>query len=337
MTKRTLSILILVALLPLGIASAQEGGLTLVLDADNAVIWHGEEGTYDGKYTDPGAVTFHAGEFHMFRNGFDQWPGWVGIAYHTSADGDTWTQHGDGPVLTTDDVPFAVTAALATSVLVEDDGTWVLYFYTWGNQFSDNPAAWSIGRATAADPAGPWAVDPEPVLLPGAAGEWDGGQVDVPSVVKTDDGYVMYYSGHAEPGNNAGSMIGMATSADGITWTRHPNNPVLTLGDNGAWDSFFVQHPRVVRTPDGWVMSYRSFSSGGSDKAYGLATSADGVTWTKRDDNPYLFNKDLQRRGMWFHTLVYADGTLHLFVELQRGYQNETDIYAGTLEGSLFP
>lgn len=325
-------LLVLIVLLPLGLAGAQDGGeLTAALDADNAVIWHGEEGAWDGQYTDPGAVVFHDGQFHMFRNGFVGWPAWAATAYHTSADGVIWTAHGADPVLSTDDVPYADTGALVSSALVEADGTWVLYFYTWGNQFGSGPESWSIGRATAADPAGPWSVS-DPLLLPGEAGTWDEAQVSAPSVVRTEAGYVMYYTGFDASGLR---QIGRATSSDGVAWTKDAA-PVLAPGEEGAWDAAFVHHPQVVRTPDGWVMAYRSASAGGSNKGYGLATSADGMTWARYADNPILFDKDILRRGIWFSELVYHDDTYYFFVELQRNYQNQTDIYLMTITGDLF-
>jgi predicted GH43/DUF377 family glycosyl hydrolase len=45
-----------------------------------------------------------------------------------------------------------------------------------------------------------WFVDTEPVLQPGAKGEWDDQQVLAPHVLKADNGYVMYYSGVSASG-----------------------------------------------------------------------------------------------------------------------------------------
>ena len=80
---------------------------------------------YHEQYTDPGAVVYHDGLFHMFRNGFLGWPAAVWIHHMVSEDGITWTQPSQEPVLLTEDVPFAEVAALASSVIVEEDGTWV--------------------------------------------------------------------------------------------------------------------------------------------------------------------------------------------------------------------
>ena len=120
----------------------------------------------------------------MFRNGFQGWPAPVQIGYLTSDDGINWTEASEDPVMMSTDVPYAKVAALASDALVLDDGTWVLYFYTW----DPSPARMSpgaIGRATASDPLGPWTPDPEPVLNPGSEGSWDELEVDAPRIVKT--------------------------------------------------------------------------------------------------------------------------------------------------------
>ena len=112
---------------------------------------------WDGQYTDPGAVLYHDGQFHMFRNGFVGWPARVRIGYLVSDDGITWIEPQEEPTLDTLDVPYAEVTALASSAYVEDDGTWVLYFYTWNTTSGSGQGA--IGRATADNPLGPWTID----------------------------------------------------------------------------------------------------------------------------------------------------------------------------------
>ncbi|VAW38800.1 hypothetical protein MNBD_CHLOROFLEXI01-4674, partial [hydrothermal vent metagenome] len=153
---------------------------------DEAAVPHGDE-----QFTDPGAVVFYDGQFHMFYNAFTGWPTSVDIVYAISDDGINWTQVQDEPVLTSSDVSFAGIAALASSALVLEDGTWVLYFYTWDDP-SWPASASSIGMATAANPQGPWTVADNPVLRPGRSSSWDGEAVRTPSVVQTEDGFVMF-------------------------------------------------------------------------------------------------------------------------------------------------
>ncbi|MBZ0319236.1 MAG: hypothetical protein K8L91_22670 [Anaerolineae bacterium] len=316
------------------------------IDVEKIAVPHGESGEWDGTYTDPGTVIFHDGKFHMFRNGFQAWPASVEIGYLTSDDGINWTEVIPDPVFYTADAPFNVEAALASSALVEEDGTWVLYFYLWPHQFGSTDPS-SIARATAPAPEGPWTMDAEISLGPGAAAsEWDSGGVSAPSVVKTDDGYLMFYAGF-DIGAGGFGGIGMATSPDGITWTKYDDpatttapyaesDPVfLPSPEEGAWDSRVVHQPRVRLTPDGLVMLYRTFEGNGRNMAFGLAISQDGITWERIGTGPVFSSDETNLRGIWYSELEYRDGTYYGYFEIQRNYQNQTDIYVGTLTADL--
>src|SRR5262245_3436890 len=41
---------------------------------DKPIVSKGQPGTWDDRFTDPGAVIYHDGMFHMFRNGFRDFP-----------------------------------------------------------------------------------------------------------------------------------------------------------------------------------------------------------------------------------------------------------------------
>jgi predicted GH43/DUF377 family glycosyl hydrolase len=305
------------------------------------IVPHGPAGEWDGRYTDPGAVVYADGQFHMFRNGFQAWPAEVSVGYVTSADGLTWTEPSEDPVLDSEDVPYAGLAALASSVLVEPDGTWVLYFYTW--ESSAFNAAARIGRATAPAPTGPWTVDPEPVLTPGPAGAWDSAQVLAPDVTRDESGYVMYYSGNS---GRSFQAIGRATSADGVHWTKSDDpattdaqfaasDPVLVAGSADAWDEGWVHQPRVFLADTGWVMFYRGVpASGGQSMALGYATSTDGLTWTRSALNPVLKPSAVPgANAFWFTNVLYHAGTVYLFWEVGKG--TGTSIYLATHTGPL--
>src|SRR3972149_318727 len=184
--------------------------------------------------------------------------------------------------------------ALASSVLVDDDGTWVLYFYTWDSP--GWPAGQSkIGRATAPSPTGPWTADLQPVLFPGPAGAWDEYAVLAPSVIKTETGYEMYFAGRTRDG----AMIGRATSPDGVPWTKYDNAattddpfgasyPGMRPGDpreGNVWDLRSVMQPRVALTNDGYVMLYTAANTITDpvliSQKYGLAVSDDGLEWRR--------------------------------------------------------
>ncbi len=304
------------------------------------IVAHGATDAWDGTYTDPGAQVFYNGQFHMFRNGFRAWPAPVQIGYVTSDDGTHWTKQGDQPVLTSAEVPYAKVAALASSVLVEN-GTWILYFYTWQDYSTPSPGG-AIGRATAPSPTGPWTVDPAPVLTPGPAGAWDAVQVASPSVVHAADGYRMYFTGYDAGGT---WQIGLATSPDGSHWTKYDDpatiapalatsDPVLIPGPSGAWDSAAVHQPSVQQTPDGWVMLYRTPVRGGHTMALGYALSPDGIRWTRSARNPVLQASAISSAGgFYFTNLLYHEGTYYLFWEVAQGAN--TDIFLATHPGAL--
>lgn len=334
--------IILSALVGAAYAQDDPTPIKFTVDADHAIVWHGTGDEWDNPFTDPGAVVYHDGIFHMFRNGFRGWPAKVDIGYLTSPDGLTWTEVSEDPILYAAESPFDATAILASGAIVEDDGTWVLYLYVWPRL--NGPVAGSVARATAPTPTGPWTIDPTLILTVGSTGAWDDTQLTAPSVVKTDTGYVMLYSGIDSAGQWA---IGMATSSDGITWAKHDNpettdapfaesDPVFTIADDpAAWDGVQVHQPRLRLAPDGFVMLYRGFTPGQRNQGYGLAVSDDAITWQRLNPEPAYSDKDALRRAVWYSELEYHNGTYFIYLEIARGYLNQTDIYVGTYTGSL--
>jgi len=316
-----------------------------IMYGDKPIVSKGQAGTWDDRFTDPGAVIYQDGMFHMFRNGFRDFPAESDVGYVTSLDGYTWTKQGDDPIIETKDVPYAKIAMYASSVIWED-GCWVLFFYTWdSNSF---PSSSVIGRITQCL-AGPaltgWLPDPQPILKPGLTGEWDAKQVLAPHVLKTDNGYVMYYSGVGDSGIQ---MIGMATSINGVTWTKYndpattdklyvDSDPVFQPGDKGAWDAAWVHQPRVFQTAHGWMMIYRGTSDrNGSIMKLGFATSRDGIHWERFSGNPIFRPSDIKGASQfWFTNVILKEDVLYLFVE---GDINQTtQIYLGMHQGKIIP
>ena len=280
-------------------------------------------------YINPGAVMFHDDQFHMFFNSFTAWPGLVKVGYMTSRDGYRWRMAQETPVFTTDRIPYGDGEADVSSVVVMEDGNWVMYFHT----IDDG----EIGRATAASPLGPWAVDPDPVLKPGSEVAWDQLGLGWPSVVKDGDELRMYYGVKTTDGY----AISLATSSDGINWTKY-NDPATTEDEfaesdpvftgSEEWEGKRVDRPRVVKSPDGWVMIYQG---GATVEKRGLAISNDGILWEKYPANP-IFHQDvfpIPRARTWDTNLLYHDGTYYYFMEL--GTLNETNLFLATHQGSL--
>lgn len=280
-------------------------------------------GLPDERYINPGAVIADEdGTLHMFANVFTAWPGLVHVPHLTSTDGVTWTLADGAPALTSEAVPFAEPGADVSSAFVTDDGTWNLVFGT-----VNFIAPWAIGRATAPGPDGPWTVDPEPLVTAGAEGAWDAGGVSWPSVVATDDGWAMYYAAGDGPRTQSGA-IGMATSSDGVTWTKR-DEPVLTA--SSAWEGDALDRPRVQRVDDGWLMVY----TGSTLNQRGFAWSDDGISWTPDPSNPVISADDFPVDGNTWDTALLWDGELlRYYMEIgTAGGNGTTDIYLATHEG----
>lgn len=316
--------------------------------ASNLTGLNGSGTTWDSFYRDPGAVVYHEGQFHMFYNGIDGFPRPVGVGYATSPDGYKWTLQTKEPVFSLAQGHIGLYNGpnlFVTSALVEEDGTWVLYYYNI--QGGDFEGIQTIGRATAPAPLGPWTPDPEPVLNLGPSGAWDARQVTSPNVLKTENGYVMYYEGSGQK-----SMIGMATSSDGVNWVKYDDpattealfaesDPIL-VPEAGAWDSKRTLDPNVVATETGWVMVYTS--TGGSKKfnagpfEFGYATSSDGIQWTKAAENPILSsNNHPTWNGVYLVTLVRQADDWFLYFDIATGNLGTTSISLYIYNGWLGP
>ena len=257
----------------------------------------------DQLYINPGAIIEEDGRLHMFANLFTAWPGHVDIAHLASEDGVAWEAAASGPVLTSDDVPLTGSGIDVSTGFRMDDGTYVLVFQT-----VENGRPWVLGRATAPGPDGPWTVDGSPILEPGPAGTWDAGGLSWPSVVPTDDGYAMYYTG-MEQMRGRGS-IGLATSTDGIAWTKH-EGPVLRAEEK--WERLAVDRPRVVSTPAGLAWCTRAAALP-INSSRGRRTGSRGVATAS---GPVINADAFPVKGLaWDAALIDIDGTLHYYLEI---------------------
>lgn len=128
------------------------------------------------------------------------------------------------------------------------------------------------------------------ILSKGATGAWDDKSVADSKVVRIDaTTYVMIYRG-----TNAAGLVhpGLATSTDGLTWTKYGTNYVLPSGGVGAWDAGAIYPGGLVYDPywDVLLLWYGGDATGDNGgQGLGYAWSADrGQTWTKSPNNPVL-------------------------------------------------
>jgi hypothetical protein len=106
-----------------------------------------------------------------------------------------------------------------------------------------------------------------PVFQAAGPGHWDAKIRERGWVVRDGGGYKLWYTGYdGTPGGRR--MLGLATSPDGVTWTRHPGNPLA----RDRW----VEDVMVVKDGGRYLM----FAEGENDRAQLLA-SPDGVKWER--------------------------------------------------------
>lgn len=94
----------------------------------------------------------------------------------------------------------------------------------------------------------------DPVFRPAPADEWDGARVMAPSVLTTDDGFVMVYQTSKRRSDRPGFLqdLGYATSTDGIEWTRGTNDPIL----KNAGTIAFVTNQSIAHIGDKLYLYY---------------------------------------------------------------------------------
>ncbi len=133
----------------------------------------------------PAAVAVVDGTFHAWVKGFGNVPGNHRLLHLHSEDAVAWSADPPEP-LAFSGLQLADPGVVPGSVVVVD-GRWVMYLS--GTQGADGRA--DIWRATADEPGGPWAIEPDPVVVRGPAGAWDGAGLDFTCVIATEDGYLM--------------------------------------------------------------------------------------------------------------------------------------------------
>jgi predicted GH43/DUF377 family glycosyl hydrolase len=254
---------------------------TLSRYSGNPLLTKGPNGSYDQLKIGPRAILREAP--NVWKMWYEAVPGGnqSTTAYATSPDGLVWTKYAGNPIMS----PSAAWEGSGganhedspTSILKED-GIYKLWYHGISNTTR------AIGYAESKDGLAWTKYAGNPVLTPGPMGAWDADTVCEPRVVRVGAQYYMFYT------HCAGSHgIGLATSADGKSWTKYSGNPVLTIAPGGAWDNQQVSWGAVYYDGQRFFMWYpgrKNTDTGGF--SLGLATSTDGKAWTRSPNNPVM-------------------------------------------------
>jgi len=137
----------------------------------------------------------------------------------------------------------------------------------WTTLVSDG----GVSRIGVAEISADGTIEPGGVVLEGATG-FDAQGVASPTVVREGSGFRMYYAGD----DGSVQRIGLATSTDGLTWTRAGQ----VLGNGEEWDSVAVVPGSVETLSDGRLRLWYAGTDGETWRI-GAAISSDGETFTR--------------------------------------------------------
>lgn len=246
----------------------------------NPLLRNGPE-LYDFAKTGPRVVIrIGPGDYRMWYEAVSQ--GWMtgtgvtAIGYAKSSDGLTWTKQG---IVLSPAAAWEKSEVSPNSLLVEN-GVFRLYYHGGGYPSATGARLGnaSIGYATSSDGIA-WTAQAQPVLTPGASGSFDDDQVAEPRVLAVNGGYRMYFTGrNAATGQTS---LGMATSPDGITWSKASPSPIL---DTATWGNFWGG---AFFFESGIWHLWHGVSAGSSSSLH-YKWSTDGISWTDGPNNPVL-------------------------------------------------
>jgi hypothetical protein len=204
------------------------------------------------------------------------------VRYATSLDGVNWKPVTGvvlqpGPVGDWDSGQFP----WGPCSVIKEDGLYKMWFKGTLGVFPNTNV--QIGLATSTDgihwekyddpstTEPPYAIS-DPVLTVGSEGEWDALHIKSCSVLPTESGYEMWYDGL--PFLSPQQWLGYATSEDGISWTKWPENPII--GSCPGWGNWGYLLGTVLNFDNQYHMWYASFDAGGDFPQIGYATAPFG-------------------------------------------------------------
>ena len=150
-----------------------------------------------------------------------------------------------------------------------------------------------------------------PVFTAAGPGHWDVKIRERGWILREPSQWKMWYTGYdgTRPGKK---MLGYATSTDGLTWQRHPQNPIYS--EHWVEDVCIIPHEGT----------YYLFAEGEEDRAQ-LLKSSDGIAWQRVGtldvrlangepipDGPYGTPTAFYEKGTW--NLLYERRDLGIWL-----------------------
>ncbi len=240
----------------------------------------------------PAVIVGRDGRLFNFYSGFDGHTWHTGLA--TSTDGLSWQK--EGRVLSPDPQTWEgnYIAANGSARLVNGE---YLYWYQAGEMGHTR-----LALARSIDGRN-WRKESQPVLEHGPRGSWDEISLGDPDVIRLGDTYYLFYLGEDRARRQ---RLGLATSPDGVTWTKLRSNPILELGDLGHFDERGLGEPAVWQNHGYWMLYTGRDKS--ENRRMGLAYSRDGVQWQKIP-SPVIAGREAWNQSVVCDASVLANGS----------------------------
>jgi len=209
----------------------------------------------------PSVVRFREAYLNLY-SGYDGHTWHTGLAI--SSDGAHWQKQ--GRVLSPSGWEGTYIAANGSAIVA---GNEILYWYQAGDPTRIALARSPDGRS--------WNKNPEPVLGTGPRGSFDERGVADPYAIRAGGRFYLFYLGTDRARRQ---RLGVARSDDGVRWEKLRSNPLLELGEPGAFDEIGLGEP-AVWSSGGWYWMLYTGRARGERRRIGLAKSTDGVHWER--------------------------------------------------------
>jgi predicted GH43/DUF377 family glycosyl hydrolase len=231
------------------------------------VIARGAPGEWDSHDALNPSVVQRNGAYFNLYSGFDGATWRTGLAL--SDDGGRWRKQ--GKILSPDPRTWEGNYWATNGSALFRHGE---FFYWYQAGPAQTPR---IGLARSRD-GREWSKLAEPVLDLGPRGSWDERGVADPYVIDMGGRLFMFYLGQDRAHRQ---RLGLARSRDGVHWQKLRTNPIIELGDAGAFDEIGLGEPAVWQS-HGWYWMLYTGRDRHENRRLGLARSRDGVHWERQ-------------------------------------------------------
>ena len=225
----------------------------------------------------PGALVRN-GKVHLFYQTYGNGPA-DAVCHAVSGDGIHFERDATNPIF--HPAPSSWTCGRAIDAEVAYfKGKYYLYFATRDPEFKVQKLGVAVADGKSDFSRDTWQLAAEGSILQPEL-DWEGACIEGASICVRDGVMWMFYAGAY---NNSPQQVGVASSHDGIHFTRLSNLPFKPNGKAGEWNSSESGHPHLFSDRKGRTYL---FYQGNNDNGKSWLITQEEVLWTK-EGKPYL-------------------------------------------------